>query len=217
MNRKDKIYEYPYITGSDFTERVRDLIGAKSYSDMATATGYKKTTISTWNSHNRISHELAVRVHLRLGIPIRELVLPDDFPLEELAPEARSSNKTDNKNADDLNPQLQTITLKSYCLSNGKLLDTGDIPYPMRRIRSFNLESSDLIEIETNDGLFLIDKDQSDPVSGEYLIDMNGRMSINHIQCLPNKLAVAFGNNTLEISEEDIKVIGRVAMSMRKE
>ncbi|EID7697626.1 hypothetical protein CS266_RS12195 [Vibrio parahaemolyticus] len=41
---------------------------------------------------------------------------------------------------------------------------------------------------------------------------MSGRLSINHIQRLPNRQAVVFGNSTVELSEEDIKVIGRVAV-----
>ncbi|HAS6296878.1 TPA: hypothetical protein I7229_06290 [Vibrio vulnificus] len=46
---------------------------------------------------------------------------------------------------------------------------------------------------------------------------MNGRLSINHGQRLPNKLAVVFGNSTVEVSEQDIKVIGRIAATLRKE
>ena len=45
---------------------------------------------------------------------------------------------------------------------------------------------------------------------------MDSRMSINHIQRLPNKLAIVFGDTTVEIDEEDIKVIGRVAASFTK-
>ncbi|ELV8738299.1 hypothetical protein QNF08_004615, partial [Vibrio vulnificus] len=35
-------------------------------------------------------------------------------------------------------------------------------------------------------------------VGGTYLVDMKGRLSINHVQRLPNKLAVVFGNSTVE-------------------
>ncbi|EHI9299732.1 hypothetical protein K0W38_001678 [Vibrio vulnificus] len=53
--------------------------------------------------------------------------------------------------------------------------------------------------------------------SNTHLVDMNGRLSINHVQRLPNKLAVVFGNSTVEVSEQDIKVIGRIAATLRKE
>ncbi|HGS4532443.1 TPA: bacteriocin [Vibrio cholerae] len=78
------------------------------------------------------------------------------------------------------------------------------------------LEASNTIEIETNESRFLVDKKLNDAVSGEYLIDINGRLSLNHIQRLPNKLAVVFGNSTVEVSEEGIKVIGRVDMMLEK-
>lgn len=47
---------------------------------------------------------------------------------------------------------------------------------------------------------------------------MSEQLYINHIQRLPNKLAVVFGNSTVEVSgsEEDIKVIGRVAVTLNK-
>jgi hypothetical protein len=42
-------------------------------------------------------------------------------------------------------------------------------------------------------------------------------MSITHIQRRPNKLAVVFGDSTVEVAEEDIKVVGRVAVTLRKD
>ncbi|EGQ8672452.1 chromosome partitioning protein ParB [Vibrio cholerae] len=93
---------------------------------------------------------------------------------------------------------------------------TREIPYAQRIFNSWDLEASNTIEIETNESRFLVDKKLNDAVSGEYLIDINGRLSLNHIQRLPNKLAVVFGNSTVEVSEEDIKVIGRVAVTLEK-
>ncbi|EKO3952778.1 chromosome partitioning protein ParA, partial [Vibrio fluvialis] len=113
--------------------------------------------------------------------------------------------------------QTQTVVLNSFCLTNGQLLETGNIPYASRIFNSWNIDRNNAIEIETNDGRYIVDKKQNDAVSGSYLIEINGRMSINHIQRLPNKLAVVFGDNTVEVAEEDIKVIGRVAVTLRKD
>ncbi|OCH12688.1 bacteriocin [Aliivibrio sp. 1S165] len=66
-------------------------------------------------------------------------------------------------------------------------------------------------------GLYYINKESTDPVSGGYLLDVDGRLSINNLQRLPGKkLAIAFGNSTIEVSEEDVIVVGRVAMEMKK-
>lgn len=66
-------------------------------------------------------------------------------------------------------------------------------------------------------GLYYINKESTDPVFGDYLLDVDGRLSINNQQRLPDKtLAIAFGCSTIEVSEEDVKVVGRVAIEMKK-
>lgn len=213
---------FDYIKGEAFTDKLKEINGVSSLGELAQIYGVPKTTFSTWNSHNRNSHELVVRTHLRTGTPVKELILPNDYPVTELhhsfwgnpkAPEAEVTSSSPELQ----NPQLAIVAIKSFCLTNGQLVPTGEIPYAQRMFNSWDLEASKTIEIETNEGRFLVDKKQNDAVSGAYLIDMNGRLSINHIQRLPNKLAVVFGKSTVEVSEQDIKVIGRVAVTLRKE
>ncbi|MBF4249255.1 bacteriocin [Vibrio anguillarum] len=85
-------------------------------------------------------------------------------------------------------------------------------------MNSFNLDAEKVIEVETNEAIYLLDKSTTDAVAGNYLIDVDGRLSINQIQRLPGrKLAIAFGDSTIEASENDIKVLGRVAVTMKKD
>ncbi|MGR4006728.1 helix-turn-helix domain-containing protein [Vibrio harveyi] len=212
---------FDYIKGEEFTEKLKEVNGVDSLGELANIYNVPKTTFSTWNSHKRNSHELVVRTHLRTGIPVQELILPKSFPITELhhsfwgnqkAPESVITSSSPELQ----NPQLSVLAIRSFCLSNGQLVPTGEIPYAQRMFNSWGLEARNTIEIEVNEGRFLVDKKQNDAVSGEYLIDMNGRLSINHIQRLPNKLAVVFGNSTVEVSEEDIKVIGRIAVALEK-
>ncbi|GHZ93001.1 chromosome partitioning protein ParA protein [Vibrio cholerae] len=113
-----------------------------------------------------------------------------------------------SKTSEDLHDRKERINTQHQ-------IATGEIPYAQRIFNSWDLEASNTIEIETNEGRFLVDKKLNDAVSGEYLIDINGRLSLNHIQRLPNKLAVVFGNSTVEVSEEEIKVIDRVAVKLK--
>ncbi|HDM8056409.1 helix-turn-helix domain-containing protein [Vibrio harveyi] len=212
---------FDYIKGEEFTEKLKEVNGVGSLGELANIYNVPKTTFSTWNSHKRNSHELVVRTHLRTGIPVQELILPKSFPLTELhhsfwGNQETSGSGITSSNLELQNPQLAVLAIKSFCLSNGQLAPTGEIPYAQRMFNSWGLEARNTIEIETNEGRFLIDKTQNDAVSGEYLIDMNGRLSINHIQRLPHKLAIVFGNSTVEVSEEDIRVIGRVAVALEK-
>ncbi|WP_038869233.1 helix-turn-helix domain-containing protein [Vibrio jasicida] len=212
---------FDYIKGEAFTDKLKEINGVNSLGELAQIYGVPKTTFSTWNSHNRNSHELVVRTHLRTGIPVRELILPNDSPETELHHSFWGNKKEPKTGGTSSSPALQNsqlaiVAIKSFCLTNGQLVPTGEIPYAQRMFNSWDLEARNTIEIETNGGRFLVDKKQNDAVSGEYLIDMNGRLSINHIQRLPNKLAIIFGNSTVEVSEEDIKVIGRIAVALEK-
>lgn len=216
MNAKKPILPYEYLKGNEFVEKLKDVLNCRSHQELADILNVPKSTFSTWSKHDRTSHELMVRLHLKLGIPIKELALSSDDTSELGAVGDLRASYSIPSSSSVSNPQHSTVILKSFCLSNGQLLDTGEMPYAVRMFNSWNLDSSTTIEIETNEGRFLVDKNQNDAVSGEYLIDMNGRMSINHIQRLPNKLAVVFGNATVEVAEEDIKVIGRVAVTLKK-
>lgn len=205
MNEK-KIPIPPYIVGQEFTERLKEVTGCSTFGELSQMFDVPKATFSAWNLHNRTSHELIVRLHLAMGIPVEKLALG-----------------IDEKNAQRANVQpilrsdSNIVVISSFCLTNGQLLDTGDIPYAARIFNSWNLDKDNSIEIETNEGRYIVDKTQNDAVSGSYLIEINGRMSINHIQRLPHKLAVVFGDSTVEVAEEDIKVVGRVAVVLRKD
>lgn len=223
-----KIDAFDYLKGEAFTEKLKEINDVGSLSDLSEIYSVPKATFSTWNTYNRNSYELVVRTHLRTGIPVHELILPSEGSLDSIHPSLLK--RLDNAphsvreagSSYDLglvsNPQLQTVTLKSYCLANGQLIDTGEIPYPVRRMNSFGLDSANTIEVETNEAIYLLDESSTDAVSGKYLIDVDGRLSFNQIQRLPGrKLAVGFGDSTLEVAEHDIKVIGRVAVTLQKQ
>ena len=83
-------------------------------------------------------------------------------------------------------------------------------------MNKYGLNDSSVIEIETNEALYLVNQDIKSAVSGKYLVDIDGDLSINHVQRLPGKkLAVAFGDTTMEVTEEDIKIVGRVAVVLK--
>ncbi|EGQ9328502.1 TPA: bacteriocin [Vibrio vulnificus] len=54
-------------------------------------------------------------------------------------------------------------------------------------------------------------------VSGTYLVDMDGLLSLNEIQRLPGKkLVISFNGSTIQVDELDVKVVGRVAVVMER-
>ncbi|MBY7811637.1 helix-turn-helix domain-containing protein [Vibrio fluvialis] len=213
--KEQKILPFDYLKGSDFTRRLKLLTDCDDFQELSELLDVPKTTFSTWNTHDRTSHELMVRLHLALGIPIEELALkPED--------RKKSGGKLNESRATyglttstEQDPQLSIRSVKSFCLANGKLLDTGKIPVPERRLNSFGLEKADLIEIETNQSVVLVDKKENDAMNGNYLIAIDGRYSINQVQRLPGKLAIAFDGQTIEVQESDIEVIGKVVLETK--
>nr|WP_281181522.1 bacteriocin [Veronia pacifica] len=69
--------------------------------------------------------------------------------------------------------------------------------------------------IEQDGSLLFINTSETDAISGNYLIGIDGRLSVNSVQRLPGKqLAISFDGNQITVSESDIEVKGRVAMVM---
>ncbi len=71
--------------------------------------------------------------------------------------------------------------------------------------------------VESDSITYIIDKDVRLAVSGTYLVDMDGLLSLNEIQRLPGKkLAISFNGSTIQVDELDVKVVGRVAVVMER-
>ncbi|MEZ8792523.1 phage repressor protein CI [Vibrio splendidus] len=216
---KKQIKPFEYLSGIEFTDNLKRLTKTKTNIELSELVAVPKQTFSTWNTHNRTSHELMVRLSLALNIPLDQLALkPKDRHLSasNSTCEPSTSYSVANQQDKNENPQLESVVLESFCLNGGKLIDTGKIPYPVRRINSFGLNSAELIELETNEAIMLVDKNDNDAVSGNYLISIDGRHSINEVQRLPGKLLVEFNGTTIETQDGDIEVVGKVVTETRK-
>ncbi|MDC5720584.1 phage repressor protein CI [Vibrio europaeus] len=192
-----KVPPFEYKTGRLFTDRLKEVTGCTSYDLLADYYGVPKSTIFTWHHHDRIAHELIVREHLASGASVKYLALGEGEPF--------SGSQSPNEN------------LATYKLEGGSLTKSGSMSLDLATLDRFGLKPSITQVIESDSGVYYINKESIDPISGDYLIDVDGRLSINYLQRLPGKkLAIAFDTSTIEVSEEDIKVLGRVAMEMKK-
>lgn len=192
-----KVPPFEYSSGREFTDRLKEVTGCNSYNLLADYYGIPKSTILTWHHHDRIAHELIVREHLTSGASVKYLALGEGEPF--------SGNQSPNEN------------LAIYRLESGSLEKCGNMSLDLSTLDRFGLKPSKTQVIEDNSGIYYIDKESVDPIAGDYLIDVDGRLSINYLQRLPGRrLAIAFGTSTIEVAEDDIKVLGRVAMEMKK-
>ncbi|PML09417.1 bacteriocin [Vibrio lentus] len=74
-----------------------------------------------------------------------------------------------------------------------------------------------MMGIEHDGTTFIVDKEVHQAVSGTYLVDMDGLLSLNDIQRLPGKkLAISFNGSILTVEEDDVRVVGRVALAIQQ-
>ncbi|UXI00458.1 helix-turn-helix domain-containing protein [Photobacterium sp. TY1-4] len=194
---KAKVPAFEYLKGKEFTEKLKEVTNCATYDLLADYFGVPRSTFFTWHTHNRTGFELIIREHLKSGASVRYLALGEGKPFEDKAAPAEG--------------------LQTYRLVDGALIEAGRVSLDLSTLDRFGLKPSITKVIEDDSGIYYLNTESVDPVAGDYLIDIDGRLSINYLQRLPGKkLAIAFGNSTIEVSEEDIKVVGRVAMEMRK-
>jgi len=85
-------------------------------------------------------------------------------------------------------------------------------------MKRYELTPSITREIDLNGSLLFVNTEEKKPSSGRYLLYIDGSISINHLQrLLGKKLAMSYGNTSVEIAEADIVVLGRVVLAMEKE
>lgn len=194
-----KVPSYEYLSGREFTKKLKEVTGCKTYELLSDYYGVPNSTFSTWHTHDRTGYELIIREHLASGASVRYLALGEGEPFP-----------TETKNAN-------AIGIEKFAIVNGELNRKGNIELGTSTLSDFDLEPSNTIVIEQSGKHLFVNKAEAHPASGEYLLDIDGVLSINHLQRLPGKkLAIAFDTSTIEVAEDDIKVLGRVAMEMKK-
>ncbi|MCL9775735.1 helix-turn-helix domain-containing protein [Vibrio methylphosphonaticus] len=195
-----KVEPFEYLKGREFTDKLREVTECPQYNQLADYFGVPRSTILTWHRHDRTPFELIVREHLHSGASVKYLALGEGKPFPKETDDVAKGNG-----------------FVKHGLVNGQLLESGQVEIGHATLADFGLEKSALIVVEQDGSNHFISTSETHPTAGSYLIDIDGSLSINHLQRLPGKkLAIAFGESTVEVAEEDIKVIGRVAMEMKK-
>lgn len=195
------INAFNYSSGKEYMEKIKYLLGTSTDSALAARFNVPKGTVSTWLRRDMTPFEISIRTHLATGVSLRWLLLDEGEPFE----------KEEKK-------QNETIPLAKEILNNGEIIKSDSIIFDLQLLVNYNLDPVMTKLISQDNELLLIDTSKNTPASGRYLINIDGSISINHLQRLPGKkLAMSFGDSSIEIAQEDIEVIGRVVMVMEKE
>lgn len=203
---KHKIEPFEYLGGRDFTSKLVEALGLERFNQLTDVLGVNKGTISTWHTRGMTPFELAVRVHLSEGVSLKWLLLDEGEPFDDNS-QILVSNKQESK---------RIFNIDCFDISKGLLTPLKQISFD--KILLDEIGVLNVMAVKANNSIYLVDKENRQAINGKYLIDIDGVLSINELQRLPGKkLAISFNGSTINVEEDDIKVIGRVAMVMGKE
>ena len=206
MTVNKKIEPFKYIGGRDFTTKVVNVMNLERYNQLTEVLGVNKGTISTWHTRNMTPFELAVRIHLSEGVSLKWLLLDEGEPFPDQNAQDHVSKKNEAKTLFDLD---------YFTLTNGKLVGNETLAFDKSYLDKLGVLN--VMGIEHDGTTFIVDKEVHQAVSGTYLVDMDGLLSLNDIQRLPGKkLAISFNGSTLTVEEDEVRVVGRVALVMEK-
>ncbi|KAB0291993.1 transcriptional regulator [Vibrio fortis] len=204
MTVNKKIEPFEYIGGRDFTSKVVKVMGLERYNQLTDVLGVNKGTISTWHTRNMTPFELAVRIHLSEGISLKWLLLDEGEPFPDENTQDHVTKKNESRTLFDIDV---------FKLVNGKLQGNDTLPFDKTYLDKLGVIN--VMGIEQDGSTFIIDKEVHQAVSGTYLVDMDGLLSLNEIQRLPGKkLAISFNGSTLTVEEDEVMVVGRVTLKL---
>ncbi|PSW57930.1 transcriptional regulator [Photobacterium kishitanii] len=201
-NNQDQLRRFSYSGGKSYIAKLKSVLNETTDVGLARRLGIPKGTISTWMQRDTTPFEVSIIVHLATGLSLRWLLLDEGKPFE--------TNSADNS---------QLAKFSQEKLQNGVLVeDNCNFNFDMTLLERYNIDIQSTKIIENDAELLFINIQETNPASGRYLIDIDGSISLNHLQRLPGKkLAMSFGDTSIEISESDIVVLGRVALAICKE
>ncbi|MDC5820418.1 helix-turn-helix domain-containing protein [Vibrio europaeus] len=203
---QEEISAFAYLSGKDFVQRLIEVTESKSQRVLSEKLGVPTSTISTWVKRGLTPHEIAVRAHLHTGVSLKWLLLGEGeaFP-----------NRSSHKHGSEGVETKFLFDIDCFKILNGELIESKTLTFDKSLLDDVSVVNA--MAIHEGDLTSIIDKEVHQAVSGTYLVDMDGLLSLNEIQRLPGKkLAISFNGSTLTVEEDEVKVVGRVALVMEK-
>ncbi|MBE4461431.1 phage repressor protein CI [Vibrio parahaemolyticus] len=203
---QEQIPSFEYIGGQDVTKRMKIVTKTNDFKSLGECLGVSKGTISTWHQRGLTPYEVIIRLHLRTGASIKYLALGEGEPFPLQSSQDHLTKKNESRTLFDIDV---------FKLVNGKLQGNETLSFDKAYLDK--LGALNVMGIEQDGSTYIIDKEVHQAVSSTYLVDMDGLFSLNEIQRLPGKkLAISFNGSTLTVEEDEVRVVGRVALIMER-
>ncbi|WP_336282631.1 MULTISPECIES: phage repressor protein CI [Enterobacterales] len=191
--------------GREAIHRLMAAYDFKSRQQLCDHLGASKSTMANRYLRDSFPAEWVIQCALETGVSLLWLTTGQGEPstnIESKKPiNLVNSNKV--KHLSDLvSPEIDRATL-----TGGSLVDTGKAIVDNSLLPS---DSSNLLLVNTDGDSYLVDRSQTPPVNGIWLIDIDGIKSIVKLTRLPgNRLVVHQDDSSFECALDDLEVLGR--------
>ncbi|EKZ9002378.1 phage repressor protein CI [Vibrio fluvialis] len=197
---------FDYQGGKEVTDRLHEILGTKTIRDLGDKLEVSASTIATWHKRGLCPFEVVVRANIYTGVSLKWLTLGQGEPFPNRDSSTHESKRLETKFLFDID---------SFQIKDGQLSDLRTLTFDKSYLDEMDIQNA--MAIRVADTTYIIDKETRQAVSGTYLVDMDGLLSLNEIQRLPGKkLAISFNGSTIQVNELDVKVVGRVALVMER-
>ncbi|WP_434357357.1 helix-turn-helix domain-containing protein [Parasalinivibrio latis] len=194
-----KVPAFEYLSGKELVDLLKKVYEVDHDYQLADWTGVPAPTIGTWKQRDLTPYELIIRTCLAKGISLEYLALGKGEPGVPGSSQSFSE------------------ILNAKRLEAGALIDIEPVVLD-KVFLAESLNRENCLALLTDKNSYLINISDTAPMSGDYLIDVDGVFSINRIRRIPGKkLSVDFDGSLVEVAEGDIEVIGRVVATISKD
>ncbi|MDN0172176.1 phage repressor protein CI [Klebsiella pneumoniae] len=164
-----------------------------------------KSTMANRYLRDSFPAEWVIQCALETGVSLLWLTTGQGDPGSNIDPK-KNINSVNSSKVKPLS-ELVSPEIDKATLNGGLLIDAGKAIIDSSILPS---DSSNLLLVTTSGDSYLIDRNQTPPVNGTWLVDIDGIKSIVKLTRLPgNRLVVHQDDSSFECELDDIEVIGR--------
>lgn len=191
--------------GKEAIHRLMAAYNFKSRQQLCDHLGASKSTMANRYLRDSFPAEWVIQCALETGVSLLWLTTGQGEPGSNIDTEKNinSVNLGKIKHLSDLvSPEIDKVTL-----TGGALVEAGKAIVDSSLLPS---NSSNLLLVNTTGDSYLVDRNQTPPVNGMWLVDIDGIKSIVKLTRLPgNRLVVHQDESSFECSLDDLEVLGK--------
>ncbi len=191
--------------GKEAIHRLMAAYDFKSRQQLCDHLGASKSTMANRYLRDSFPAEWVIQCALETGVSLLWLTTGQGEPGSNIDTEKNINfvNSGKVKHLSDLiSPEIDKVTL-----TGGSLVEAGKAIIDSSLLPS---DSSNLLLVNTAGDSYLVDRNQTPPVNGMWLVDIDGIKSIVKLTRLPgNRLVVHQDDSSFECSLDDLKVLGK--------